>query len=391
MLSQITGSQNMRFSSPRWLLPLLAALSLGGCGMFPSTDELLPDRQTDYKKERMVEADLEVPPDLTRSSIRDALAVPGSGPGDIAVYSQYNAQQRPPGSVVRSSEVLPSFDRIVVERDGTRRWLRIDSPPDQVWSRVVAFWRDNGILLVQEDPTVGVMETGWIENRADIKTDFITKTLRGLFEGLYAAATRDQFRVRLEDGPHSGVTELYLTHRGMQQKITSANDSERPVWEARPNDPELEAVMLRRIMVYLGAANQKAEQALGRTQEQTPRAQLVKDRDGAALLIVEGDFNTAWRVTGVALDRVGFAVEDRDRSAGIYFVHYRDPQRTQPDEGLLSKLAFWSKDKVTEQEYRVKLVEIGGQTQVVVLDAKGERDLSSTATRILTLLHEQIR
>ena len=99
------------------------------------------------------------------------------------------------------------------------------------------------------------------------------------------------------------------------------------------------------------------------------------------------------RRTGLALDRVGFTVEDRDRSRGLYFVRYVDPDQDLGNrEGFLSKLKFWDDDEKPEKtEYLISL--IGGErtTQVIVLDKDGERDASPTATRILALLHEQLK
>ncbi len=365
------------------LVALLAACS--------SVQKVLPDRKVDYKRERVGSADLEVPPDLTRPSPSDTLVVPDLAPGDTATFSEYAADRQTLPRSTGNSAVLPDIDFIDVKKDGDKRWLAIQATPEQVWPKVVDFWRDNGILLVEEDPTIGVMETGWLENRADIRSDFITDSVRGVFDGLYSASTRDQYRVRLETSEEPGSTELYLTHRGMRQKITDQGNTERPVWEARPNDPELEVEMLRRIMVYLGVAEERARRSLARQDAREPRSQLIKGRDGQAELMIDEDFSRAWRITGVALDRVGFLVEDRDRSAGVYFVRYRDPEQRK-EKGLLSKMAFW-RDDAPEQgvEYQVSLEPQGGQTRVLVLDAAGSRDTTPTATRILTLLDEQIR
>jgi outer membrane protein assembly factor BamC len=359
-----------------------------GCS---SIKKALPDRKVEYKQEKIGGADLEIPPDLTRPSPTDPLVVPELGPGETATFSQYASERRDSPRTTAGSDVLPEMDDIEVRRDGDKRWLVIQADPDQVWPKVVDFWRANGILLVQEDPTVGVMETGWLENRADIKSDFITDAVRGVFDGLYSAATRDQYRVRLEAGQQPGTTELYLTQRGMLQKITTAGDTERPVWEARPNDPELEAEMLRRIMVYLGVSDQRAQRNLAAGAPQQPRSQMIKGRDGQAALMIDEDFSRAWRITGVALDRVGFVVEDRDRSEGTYYVRYRDPTQTK-EKGVLSSLAFWRSDEpVPEIEYRITLVAEGAKTRVRVFDDKGQPETSGTGTRILTLLQEQIR
>ncbi len=374
-------------------MALVLSFALIGCG----TQEILSDRAVDYKKEKQADERLEIPPDLTRSSIQDTLVVPDLAPAQSATYSEYASERE--GTVRRGSvrkTVLPRFDDIAVKRDGNQRWLLIQAGPEDVWPKVVDYWRENGILLIEEDPTIGIMETGWLENRADIKSDFITDTLRSFLDGFYASATRDQFRVRLEPGEAPGTTELYLTHRGMEEVLvasTGGEPADRPVWQGRPNDPGLEAEMLRRIMVYLGVGEQRAKRALARREER-PRSRLISGRDGLSVLTIDEEFPRAWRLTGVALDRIGFAVEDRDRSDGIYYVRYDDPTTDTKDEGVLAKLAFWRSDDdkpEDDSKYQVSLQADGERTKVVVLDRFGKRDTTPTSRRILTLLHEQIR
>jgi outer membrane protein assembly factor BamC len=253
--------------------------------------------------------------------------------------------------------------------------------------------------LTEQDPAVGVMVTDWIENRADIKSDFITDAVRKLFDSAYSAATRDQYRVRLERGDADGTVELFLTHRGMQEEVVTGatgTKSDRTVWVPRATDHELEAEMLRRLMVYMGVADDRASRSLAKKGSSVKtRSQLIKGRDQVSLQLRES-IERAWRLTGVALDRVGFAVEDRDRAKGIYVVRYNDPMRDQEKKrGLLSKLAFWKSDAKIDKEnrYQVSLQSAAGaeQTDIVVLNENGVRENSDTAVRILTLLHEQLR
>jgi outer membrane protein assembly factor BamC len=356
-------------------------------------DEVLPDREVEYKKEKQAEVDLEVPPDLTRSSISDALVVPDVAQGESPTYSEYMAGQQFGKSTAASQAVLPKVPNMRVERDGDVRWLVIDWPADRVWEKARAFWAENGILLIEEDPTVGVMETDWLENRADIDTDIVSNTLRRFLDGFYTAATRDQYRLRIESNT-AGTTELYLTHRGLQEVLQDAGSgtTQVSVWQARPTDHGLEAEMLRRMMIFFGITDTTARRVLASRKQEQPRSQLVRDRDGNAALLINEDFARAWRLTGVALDRVGFAVEDRDRSRGVYYVRYNDPLKEDKKSGILSKLAFWSSDDVdASNEYQVKLSGNGDATRVIVLDKEGQPDTSPTAGRILGLVNEQIR
>ncbi|MBL3527723.1 MAG: outer membrane protein assembly factor BamC [gamma proteobacterium endosymbiont of Lamellibrachia anaximandri] len=375
------------------LIPALAVL-LHGCS---STGDIFSDKQTEYRNQREMVDNLEVPPDLSRSAINDALSVPEAGAAGSASYSEYTTNRQGGGATtprLAGSTVLPQVKDIEVKRDGDQRWLLINATPDDVWPRVVEFWRQNGLLLVEQDPTVGIMRTDWLESRADVKQGTITELFRKVLDSVYSSATRDQFRVRLEEGEKTGTTELYLTHRGLEEKLVEkvGGDADTTYWTPRPNDPGVEVEMLRRLMVYLGVSGENAEQALARKEERKARSELVKSANEAYLIINEG-FARGWRLTGVALDRVGFAVEDRNRSEGVYFVRYIDPDKDGGKEkGFFSKLAFWSDDKVdSENQYQVKLEAEGKTSRVTVLNSQGERDNSSTALRILTLLHENIR
>ncbi len=369
---------------------------LQACSSF-SVEEYLPDKKVEYQKSKEVGNILELPPDLTQVRVGSDLHVPGSSTGSgVATYSEFLGEKNISGRrPVSGTGVLPQIDNIALKREGQERWLVIQSPPQEVWPNVVSFWQENGILLLEQDPTVGVMKTGWLENRADIGTDIITDSIRKIFDGLYSAATRDQYRVRLEQGDEPGTTEVYLTHYGMQEeiKVDTAGEADRAIWIPRGNDPGLEAEMLRRLMVHMGVQEQRAQSLVARKSPlKAKRSQLIRNSREVRLSISES-FAKSWRLTGLALDRVGFAVEDRDRSSGIYYVRYNDPMAyDEDDEGWLSKLKFWGGSAAEEDErFQIKVASITGSTEVIVLDEQGQRLVSETAGRILTLIHEQIQ
>ena len=359
---------------------LTSILLLSACG---TADKVAPGRKkVDYKKSEAT-AVLEIPPDLSSHTIN---APPGSLDSAGATYSEFGATL--PGG--GGSTVLPDQSNMHVERDGDQQWLVVQGAPEQVWTKVREFWLQEGFLIKMEDPRVGVLVTGWSENRADIPQDMVRNLLGKVIDSVYSSATRDQYRVRLERGIEPGTTEIYLTQRGVEEVLQGDAIDNRSVWQPRPTDPELEAEMLKRLMVYLGIEEQKAQTMLARDKDKQVRAKLVNNNTGV-MLIVEEDFSRAWRRTGVALDRVGFAVEDRNRSNGVYFVRYNDPLGDQGGGGLLSKFAFWSNEEEKTSQYQIELQASGASTNIIVNNSQGERDDSTTAKRILSLLEEQLR
>ena len=359
------------------------------------------DSGVDYKKAGTLPP-LEVPPDLTAPARDNRYAVPDTGRS--ATLSGYQAERRDqPARAAGAGNVLPEVERMRIERSGTQRWLVVQGePPERLWPLVKDFWQEGGFLIKMENPEAGVMETDWAENRPRVPEGAVREFLGKILESLYSTSERDKYRTRLERSPDGTSTEIYISHRGMQELYTTREPTSstpgQTAWQPRPPDPELEAEFLRRLMVRLGARDEKAKQ-LAAVAAPQQRADIVKANDGTERLQVHEPFDRAWRRVGLALDRVGFTVEDRDRQKGLYFVRYADPEveMNEKDPGLLGRIAGWfsSDSKVKAAQYRVQVTqESGGTTagsQVYVLNKEGGAERSKTAQRILTLLHEQLK
>ena len=375
---------------------VLAALVLAAC----STAGILPEsKKIDYKSaSKQTLPPLQIPPDLTtpgrdnRYSVPDVAASSGQ-----ATFSAYQAERSgaPRGST--GGDVLPTVDKIRIERNGDQRWLVLPDAPEKIWPLVKEFWQENGFLINVEQPGVGVMETDWAEDRAKIPLDGLRNILGKLIDSVYDSGFRDKFRTRLERSP-SGGTEIYISHRGMEEKYVSS-DRTQTLWQSRPPDPNLEAEFLQRMMVRFGVDENTAKtQVAVAAVRPLERAKLTRSADGVGSLELDEPFDRAWRRVGLALDRVGFTVEDRDRSKGYYFVRYVDPEsdvKTKKDEGgFLSKLAFWrSSDakKNSNEQFRVMVKDATDTSQVQVFNKDGATDKSDTSRKILTLLHEQLK
>ncbi|MDR3395686.1 MAG: outer membrane protein assembly factor BamC [Parasulfuritortus sp.] len=365
-------------------------LVLGGCSMLES-------KKIDYKSAGTLPT-LDAPPDLVMPSSDNHYALPnaqGSGPTSFSAYSQERAVQ----PAAANSAILPQVDKARVERDGSERWLVVDVPPKDVWPVVKDFWQGLGFIINVEKPDAGVMETDWAENRAKIPQDAIRNLLGKVLDSVYSTDERDKFRTRLEPTPDGKGTEIYISHRGMYEVFEGTQGGGdkgdgRTIWQPRAPDPGLEAEMLRRLMVRFGVEESKAKTMLADAAV-TPQASLVKTANGAPGLALPEPFDRAWRRVGLALDRVGFLVEDRDRATGAYYVRYADPdaQTSKEKEGFLSKLAFWRSkdDKLKAEKYRVNVIGKGDSTEVGVYLENGSPAANETGNRIAKLLYEQLK
>ncbi len=365
-----------------------AVALMAGCG----STSLLEGKKIDYKSAGKLPP-LEIPPDLTSPTADNRFAVPDVSPQGSAMFSVYN-RERAGQPQAATSNLLPSQDKVRVERAGSQRWLVVNAAPEQVWPVIKEFWQENGFLIKLEVPESGVMETDWAENRAKIPQDAIRSVLSKVVDGLYSTAERDKFRTRLERGAEPDTSEIYISHRGMYEVIEGGGTN-RTVWQPRPADPELEADMLRRLMVRFGVEEGRS-QSIMVADGKREQAKVTRTQEGAGSLALNDTFDRAWRRVGLALDRVGFTVVDRDRSRGLYFVRYVDPDADgkKEEKGFMSKLAFWKgdgKNKDKLEQYRIQVVATSEGSAVNVLNKDGSVENSETATRILNLLLEQLK
>ena len=376
----------------RIALAVAALVLAGGCSSLGVSDA----GKADYKTAKTLPP-LDVPPDLSAPSRDGRYALPEGAKSatTLSGYQAGRAMQAAPGT----RSVLAAPQGMRVERDGRQRWLVIEEQPEKLWPLVREFWQETGFVLRLEQAELGIMETDWAENRATISDSWLTRTLGGMLRSAHGTDERDKYRTRLERTP-TGGTEVYISHRGMEQTFSDAGNRadgpQNPVWQPRPADPELEVEMLRRLMVRLGTPSEAAKTMLSSAQP-PQRAALKKGLDGNEQLEVAEPFDRAWRRVGLALDRVGFTVEDRDRQKGVYFVRYADPEaemaRKSAEKSMFSWLAFWREDgpKVKAEQYRVAVVGGADSSRVQVLDKNGTAESSPTSRRILTLLEEQLK
>ena len=379
------------------LTTVALAVGLVGCTS-SGTRGVLEGKKIDYQSARPAASTLEVPPDLTQLTRDDRYLVPDVATRGVATYSAYEGD-RSAENQVQTTEVLAPVDNMRIERAGSERWLVVSANADDLWLQLLDFWTEIGFVINIDQPALGIMETDWAEDRAKIPQDFLRSTIGYLFDGLFSTAERDKFRTRLEEGSQPGTMEIFISHRGMEEVFTNQQEDS-TIWQPRDSDPELEIEMLRRLMIFLGAEETRATAiAESGVESAAPRATLGLP-DGRMGLAMDESFDRAWRRVGLALDRTGFTVEDRDRSQGLFYVRYIDPDeemraRQASQKGFLGRLFSFGDSSDTEAkpgtQYRVRVVGDNTGSEVTVLSIEGGEDSSHSARQILELLQEQLR
>lgn len=363
-----------------------ARLGLLGLAVALSACSVIEESKIDYKSAKKAST-LEVPPDLTQLT-KDTRYSPAPDRSISAVALQAGQAQVP---TIERAAPLQVGD-VQIMRDGDKRWLVVDRPADQLWEPTREFWIDHGFNLSQEKADLGIIETDWAENRAKLPQDIIRSALGKVFDSLYSTSERDRFRTRLERRT-DGKTEIYVTHRGMEEVYSNSN-KDSTIWQPRAADPELETEFLRRLMIKLGTTEEQSRALVAADKNQVAPAIAsgkVATINGLPAVQLAEPFDRAWRRVGVALDRTGFTVEDRDRSKGLYFVRYVAPNpESETKKGFFSGM-FGSKAENKPSKYQIAVRSEGNQTQVTVLDDKGQPETTQAAQRIVRVIADDLK
>jgi len=384
------------FPSPVRPLCLALAFALAGCG---SLDQVTGNETVDYRTSGNKTAPLDIPPDLTQLS-RDPRYAPQGASVSASTFQTGAVAASPAAAsavtatpVVAVNTAATTAGQTKIERLGNERWLSSPLTPDQVWPQLRAFWQEMGMALVVDRPEAGVMETDWAENRAKIPQDALRAVIGKVLDSAYSTGERDKFRTRVER-TETG-SDVFITMRGMVE-IYIGSDKSQTTWQPRPADPQVEAEMLGRLLQKLAAKPPRAATpavaaAAASAPEPAPRARLLADRP-APTLEVDDTFDRAWRRVGLALDRSGFTVEDRDRAQGLYFVRYIDPAQAGKEEpNFITKLFTSKSDPTGPVRYRVSVKGEGSASVVTVLDNKGALEIGEAGQRIIKLLFAELK
>jgi len=365
-------SNSWQVNFPKRFVVGLVCLAMTACSTSPTV-------KIDYRSASS-QAPLEVPPDLTK--------LPSDASEEADTYSAYAAERQT--AKIGSSTVLPDFKNIQLERDGDIRWLRIKSDKKELWVDIKNFLGDIGLVIQTENPATGIIETDWAENRAGHAQGggFISK----LLHSFDSTGERDKYRIRMEEDSQSGWYDIYIAHQGLIEKVVSGDENTfgQTSWVRRPSDPGLEAEMLRLLMVYLGVDNKKASELLA-SGIRKARAVLESDsKAGTRYILVKASLVRTQRRLETTLDRMGAQTVASEDGGNLLTITY-----LLPKDEKINKSGFFTRllrgGKRNAGTYRIRIDSSGDQTNLRLVDKKGNPDTSERASELLEVLFDNLK
>ena len=315
--------------------------------------------------ENKSEQKLSVPPDLSSPDVSDSTAIPNIGLSG-ETYSAYSLTDHSGAGVLSAKH-----PDVKVVRDGINEWLEINAPAEKIWTDLSSFFTGLGFELKREDKALGVLETNWKENRYNVSTGWMAKILHKLI----SSGIKDKYRARLEKTDNPNITRVFITHQGLEEKATDDSQSGTFVryWVPRKSDPGLEAEMYQRFLIYRDM-DKKTAIKLAAESKAPERASIVVINDNKVLQVREG-FARTWRRVGIALDRIGLLVEDRNRSGGLYYLRITDDFRNKvkdDSQGWFASL-FSKGDIKLKESYLLNVSEENNITTISIYEASGAK------------------
>jgi outer membrane protein assembly factor BamC len=357
----------------------LVSLALSGCSSIPFFDGS-SDYESLVKKNKPKK--LEMPPDLITPAKDRKFSIPSSG----STMSEFESFTKQNSSGSGQENILPSVEGMKIRSYGNHRVLIVEKPVEYLWPILRTFWLDSGFIIARENPQIGLIETDWFEDRKNLPQGFIRGVLGKVFDNIYDTGERDRYKMRLER-ISDNETEISVAHRGLIEVVADRPDGTIS-WAIKPTDRKLEEDYLKKIMIALGANEQRAGKLI--KDKDASSEVLFNSDDSATYIEIFEDFDRSWRRVGMAIDRLEFSVEDRVRSEGTYYIKYRDPTIGTKKKGFLSKLFSFGDSPEKIQTYKVKISSSNKLTKVFVTDQQGNSNSPITKS-ITSILFGQLK
>jgi outer membrane protein assembly factor BamC len=360
------------------LFPIfLTLVFIGGCAFFGEKGVSSNENRKFSSKQG-----LDVPPDLIRPSTDDRYSLPASGTTKL---SEFGTSDRGMSNSPSSSKILPNSSSAYLVNYGSFKILIVKKPPEDLWNPLKNFWLQSGFKIDVEVPESGLIETGWMEKKTKLSDGIIRNTLGKIFEGLYDTGERDKFRMRIERTVDN-YSEISIAHKGLMQVVSEDRSDNTVMWVNKKPDRQLEDLYLRNVISYFTAK----EGSTGKISEEVKESvAYLKGEEKNKFIEIEQSFKSTWKSVGLIVDRLGFDVEDRVESEGVYLVRYREFGDNSDKKGFFKKLFSSDEEVVNLSIFKITIQGSDGLSRISVKDYEKDK-ITESSNNILSVILEQL-
>ncbi|TXH55041.1 MAG: outer membrane protein assembly factor BamC [Bacteroidia bacterium] len=315
-----------------------------------------------------------------------------------------NSYELSQGNAAKETYQLNTIKNMKVVQGGSERWLVITGKSvDQVWPMLISYLSQAGLKIKFQNKAVGVIQTDW-----STRNNVVRETgIRDFFDwvgwgSMYSMTSQYMFRINLWQ--NGSDTQIFVTDYQMNEVYpgcvkpmnSSIETSDRQItrWMAIPPDPQLELDFLLHFMAFAGLDQNEILQQKAMVTESNVmivNAEIVNHQ-----LIINDQFDRAWWRVGLALERVGLGINDKNRSKGEYYVYQLQSQVDNPDPGVLARW-FGSEGnnlEIPKAEFLVKIISHNQQTEITINPTenyKVDKKTASLLDKYLVKLKDQLK
>ena len=334
----------------RSLSVVLGLTVLPGCWMM-NDDGLFRDRHDDYQLASEIPV-MVVPEGLDHDALGE-LYVIAEIPDTSLLLEGIEGAPRPQPL---SGSLLD--EEVKIQTLGGKRWVLTNRAPSEVWPRVRSILNRNALPTGFADASAGVLETVWLELHGD---------------DVY----KHRFQFRIEPGVQVDSTEVAIVHMRMKK------GGEPEDWPLQSDDDEREKAMANMLASALaGDESSGTVSLLAQSIGGDSKVDIVTPKESSPYILLKLDYDRSWASVGYATGRDGFLLVDQDRTAGIFYVHYGDPEEEEP--GFFASLFSGDEDELRlSVTYLISLTSTDEGVEVRMVDAEQQQLERTEALRLL--------
>jgi len=346
------------------LLPLLASCSLlpevrvPGMDRVVGEDGMFRDRKDEYLDAQTIPR-TQIPAGFDDFIIDDLLVIPELANTDAIPYPD------PPRPLTMEGD---NQREVVIQRMQDQAWIIADVSPSQIWPRIRDYWRQSGVPIAVENPSEGLMDTGWFVLEGEV-------------------LDREKMRVIVDTGFQSNSSEVRILHMSGPQALPAI---EQVNWPATSMDSTISYDFLLDLSGYLAdvADLYQASSAslLARSLSSEGKATLDNTATGNPLLRLQAGYDRSWAAVRRALTRSNIAITEEDSGLGLLIVDFDPAVLEQTDEddepGFFTKVVtlgglFSRNSAALHFPIRLQLLESQGTVEVLAVPVDEDPDAAT--------------